>query len=182
MASPLITVKLENWDSTRARLALFPDNMRRNFMRGGARAAASLLAKRLKARLNADGMQTAAGSVRSSVKLIDRGIGVRGTVQYGGKYGKASGRGANRKKEQKDAWYAHILEWGAKAHEIKPGKGRRALAVGPPVSDFKGAVKHPGIRARLYAAKTAQQDMPAAQRAFADYVDKRVTRFWSTGR
>ena len=176
--STLIAVKFQGWEAVRTRLAYLPDRMRNNFMRGGARAAASLLAKRLKGRLASDGMQTAAGSVRSSVKLIDGGIGVRGTVQYGGQYGKTSGRGANRKKETRDAWYAHILEWGAKAHEIKPST-KKALAFGGAV---KGKVKHPGIRARLYASKTAQQDMPAAQKAFEDYVDKRVTRFWSTGR
>jgi hypothetical protein len=179
----VINARLEGFDELRARLDYFPDRMRNNFLRGGARAAGAVLARRLKARLSADGLRTAAGSVRTSVRLQGgpTATSVRGVVQYGGRYQSATGRGEARRKVSRDAWYAHILEWGAKPHEIRARPGH-TLALGPPLRDFRRKVKHPGIVARLYATRTAAQDMPAANRAFENYVEARVARFWSSGR
>jgi hypothetical protein len=177
----IIRVRLDGFDTLRARLDYFPDRMRNNFLRGGARAAASLLAKRLKTRLSSDGLQTAAGSVRSSVRLQGGPAGntVRGVVQYGGRYQKRASLDRGPVKTARDAWYAHILEWGARPHVIKPRPGRRALMIR---GAFVSKVRHPGIRARLYATQTAERDMPAANAAFERYVEARVARFWSTGR
>lgn len=181
MANLTIRTRLEGFDTLRARLGNFPDRMRNNILRGGARAAGAVLSKSLKNRLAGDGLKTAAGSVRTSVRLMGglRGNEVRGVVQYGGRYQRSLGRGEQRRKVTRDAWYAHILEWGARAHEIKPRPGKKALQIR---GRYVAKVKHPGIAARLYATHTAQRDMPAANRAFASYVERRVTRYWSTGR
>jgi hypothetical protein len=170
-------VRLDGFEALRSRLADFPDRTRRNALRGGARAAAAFLARRLKARLQGDGLATAAGSVRSKARLYgdDR---VVGTVQYGGQYT----RGRGDKRTTKDAWYAHILEWGAKPHVIRPQarRGKKAaLQIG---GRFVKKVRHPGIRARLYATTTARQDLPEAMRVYERYVETRVDRYWRTGK
>jgi hypothetical protein len=185
----VIAARLVGFDTVRGRLGLFPEKMQRNFLRGGARAAGSLLAKRLRQRIAAGGFDTAAGSVRTSVRLQGR-QSVRGVVQYGGRYTQARGRGEGRQKYSRDAWYAHILEWGARAHEIRPRKSRgrnAALKVAAYGAQFGGGglygrIRHPGVKPRLFATRTAQQDMPAAERVFEQYVDRRVERFWRSGR
>ena len=174
----IIRAELVGFEELRRRLLLFPKNMRKNAMRGGARAAAKFLAQRLKARLSAKNLDTAAGSVKHSARLFGDNR-VVGKVEYGSPYNKTIGRGVNRKTFTKDPWYAHILEWGARQHEITPVR-TKALKFG---GRYIGKVsKHPGVKPGLYAQRTADQDMPAAMRTFEQYVERRVTRYWSTGR
>lgn len=181
MAGTLIRVRLEGFETLRQRLVAFPERLRRNALRGGARAAATFLARRLRGRLQADGLATAAGSVRSSARLYADNR-VVGTVQYGGRYQ----RGRGDRRVTKDAWYAHILEWGARPHVIVPrrSRGPRAtLAVGAGYgTQFVRRVRHPGVRARLYASTTAAQDLPAAMQVYERYVDARIARYWRVGR
>lgn len=152
-----ISVKLEGLDVVRARLAVFPDRLRRNVMRGAIRAAATAFREGIRKRA-----PVKSGRLRRDIKLSARVFHdgrVSATVSVG------TGKGDRR------AFYAAALEAGAKPHQIKPA-ARRALMFG---GRFAAIVRnHPGIRARRFVADAASGEYPRAVSVFEAYVRTRV--------
>jgi hypothetical protein len=170
----LLRVKIDGADALIARMALLDANGHRRLMRGGLRAASRPLILRARAlaprgtRVRKDwkGRNTRPGELRRSIRFIAR-RDTTGGVQ-------AEVRAGNAR-----AWYAHIIERGAKAHEIRRGKRKRALNVdGLP----RAGVKHPGVRGRFFMRDAAQQAARAASDAFAVYVRQRYDRVLATGK
>lgn len=127
-----------------------PVNLEKNVMRSSMRAGAKLLMVKAKQKApvgpaNAENKKLYggyAGALRDSIRVgTDAKFGkIRAYVRAGGK----------NKKSGADVYYAHIIEWGAKAHPIKATKGG-FLRIG---NFFAKAVWHPGIKARAFMRPT----------------------------
>jgi len=127
-----------------------PLKIERNVMRSSMRAGAKVLMVKAKAKApvgpaNAENKKLYggyAGALRDSIRIgTDAKFGkIRAYVRAGGK----------NKKTGADVYYAHIIEWGAKAHPIKASKGG-FLRIG---NFFAKAIWHPGIKARAFMRPT----------------------------
>lgn len=152
-----IGIRLEGLDATRARLALFPDRLRKNILRGAIRAGAGVFRSGIRSRV-----PVKSGRLRRDVRISARSFPdghVQATVSVG------TGKGERR------AFYSAALEGGAKAHEIAP-LNRRALYFN---GQFVSVVRrHPGVRARGFVATAARSEYPAAVNAFDLYVRTRI--------
>ena len=156
-------VKIQGFDILKQRLSALPERLRRNIMRGGMRAAVAIIRKA--ARANAPVGRT--GNLRRSIRVSTRAFRdgwVEGTVKAGGKL----------------AYYANIVEVGAKAHPIRVTRAANALNLGGRA--LVKSVQHPGFQGRRYMERAAKQSEVPASNAFAAYVNNRVGIFLATGR
>lgn len=103
-------------------------------MNGALRGGAKVIAEEAKRNV-----PVRTGALRESIKIRRRANKRAGFINY---YVTAGGR----KKGQ--AWYAHLVEFGAKAHEIRPAKAKSLFIAGL----FREIVKHPGARAKPFLA------------------------------
>lgn len=147
------SVRLEGVDEVRTRLALFPQRLRRNILRGAIRAAAVVMRKGVQARVP---VRTVA--LRRSVTVSTRAYAdgrVEGKVTVGGR----------------KAFYANIVEVGAKQHVIRAATaGALNLGNGRIVEE----VRHPGFRGRGFVAATQAAEAAPASRAFFEYAQVRI--------
>lgn len=158
-----LNIKLQGFDVLKQRLSALPERLRRNIMRGGIRAAAAVI--RGVARNLAPLGRT--GNLRRSIQVSTRAFRdgrIEGKVTAGGKL----------------AYYANIVEAGARAHQISVTRAAKALNLGGRVLVKK--VQHPGFQGRRFMERAANQSEAAASDAFAKYVNNRVDLFLATGR
>lgn len=152
----MLDVKIKGFAELDKALAELPDKIERNIVRGALRAAAKVTeaeAKRL--------VPVRSGKLQASIRVSSRLVKGRpvATVTAGG----------NKKGQP---FYAHLVEFGAKAHFIKP-KSRKSLFLAGVMRegvDHPGATKHPFMRPALDSSATA------AVLAFGNYVKGRLTK------
>lgn len=153
-------VRIENFDAIRQRVAGLPQRLRTNILRGAMRAAVAVIRKA--ARANAPVGRT--GNLRRSIRVSTRSFRdgtVRGEVKAGGRL----------------AWYANIVEGGARPHEISVNE-RLALNLG---GRLVKKVQHPGFQGRRFMERAAQDSERPAAEAFERYVQQRVASYINTG-
>lgn len=157
-----LQLELRGFNEIKRTLALLPERLQRNYLRGGVRAALAVLAKEARQQAPAD-----TGELKRSIRTSTRAF-------YGGRLltgkVKVSGRRAR---------HAHLVEFGTRPHRIAV-RTARVLAVGPGV--FAKEVQHPGAKARPYMGTAVERKSSAAHDAFEIYVHTRLTRFWETGK
>ena len=79
----------------------------------------------------------------------------------------------------KKAWYAHIIEFGAKAHEIRASKKKSMLLSGI----LREVVQHPGVRPSGFMRRAFDQTAGAAVDEVARLTKKGVERLeWRRAR
>lgn len=163
-----VRVTLVGFQGLRMRYEQFPQRARKNIMRGGVAAALAVYRKALRPKV-----PVRSGRLRKSLRASTR-------IDRGGE--QAVGRVTLG---DRVAWYAHIIEGGAKAHTIRArvnratGKrGRLAL----PGGVYPSSVNHPGMRGRRIVDDTARVEHGHAQSAFEQYVQTRITRYLEEGR
>lgn len=127
-------------------LQTLPAKMEANVMRSGMGAGANVLVKEAKSRApvgepSKEGRKKYklyAGALRDSIRKSSR---IKfGTVMVSIK------AGGKNKKTGANVYYAHMIEWGTKAHTISARKGS-SLSFG---KFFGQSVKHPGIKPRPF--------------------------------
>lgn len=114
-----------------------PSNIEKNVMRSSMRAGAKVLMVQAKAKLKSD-----SGDLRDSIRI--------GTDAKGGRVTAYVRAGGKNKKTGVHVVYAHIIEWGAKAHAITARRGG-FLNFG---KVFARGVWHPGIKPRAFMRPT----------------------------
>lgn len=124
----------------------------RNILRSALRQGANAYKDEVKQNIPVD-----SGDLRRSVRVSTRSKG--GTVYASVKIG------------NKKAWYAHLVEFGTRAHKIKP-KNAQALAFGGAIVR---EVDHPGSRAKPFARPAFYSKSAAAIAAVAAQIRKRLT-------
>jgi HK97 gp10 family phage protein len=71
----------------------------------------------------------------------------------------------------RQAWYAHIVEGGAKPHLIRR-RGKKTLTLG-------GGIEHPGYRGRLFLKRAFEQNEREAVDTFSTFVRERIPKEWA---
>lgn len=166
MAEAVASVRIQGADALILRLGLLQKNMQRNIMRGALRAASKPIIRAAQATV-----PVRTGTLKRSIRFSSRGF-LDGSLRAEVKAGGAGLRG-------RSAFYAHIVERGAKPHSLVP-RGKDTVTVsmrGRVVRTLKrgvGEPHHKGFRARRYMARAAEASAAAASDAFADYVAQRL--------
>lgn len=144
-----------------------PAKIERTVLRGGLRAGADLIAEeavRLCPEAPPNMTAVKLGATRGELK---RSIKV--TVRVRRKTGWLN---AKITAGNKVAWYAHLVEFGAARHWIKP-KSRKSLFL---AGLFKEVIDHPGARPKPFMRPAFDAKHPAAVAAMADYIRARLPR------
>lgn len=152
----MLEVNIKGLAELERALSELPIKIERNIVRGMLRAAATVIAGQAKQR----------APVRSGrlAKSIRARSGLRNgqptaQVRVGG-----TGKG--------DPWYAHLVEFGAKPHEIKP-RARSSLLI---AGILREIVHHPGATAHPFMRPAMDTSHQAAALAAAEYARRRLTK------
>ena len=149
------TVKIHGLRELEKTLKELPARIEMNVMRGGVRAGARVFANAAKSNVN-----NVTGTLRKSIKVsarLDRRHSEVVAKVIAGTY------------------YAHMVEFGTKAHGIKP-KNRRALAFNGPDGPVVAAAEHPGAQAKPFMRPAFDEHMDAAIAAFRKYAETRLAK------
>jgi HK97 gp10 family phage protein len=135
-------------------LAEFTDKIKVNAIRGGARAGAKAIAAAVKATVPVD-----SGALKKTVRVSSRARGdmVTGAVKIG----------------NKDAWYAHLIEFATAAHIIKPRR-KRALAMRG--GGMATTIHHPGTPERPFIRPALVSQAQPALLAMGAYIRARLAK------
>ena len=135
-----------------------PANVEKNIVRGALRTGTKVMAAAVIA-----AAPEKTGALKRSVK-----------VRAGVRAGRVTARVSIGDKK---AWYLHILEGGAKPHDIRPkkrlkaGDAKRGLAFG----DFVyAAVHHPGIKGKPFFVRAVDGSAQRASDAVIAYIRNRL--------
>jgi HK97 gp10 family phage protein len=127
--------------------------LERNIMRGALRAGTVPIREDVKRRAPVD-----SGALRNSVRTTSRAR--KGQVSASVKVG------------NREAWYAHLIEFGTRPHVIKAKPGR-AMQFGGRIT---AQVNHPGITGKPFIRPAADATTPEAIREVTKYIRKRLTK------
>jgi len=152
----MLEIKIKGLAELQRALDELPDKIERNILRSALRQGAKVIETEAKRQVPVRTGKLR-DSIRTSVRLRD-GQPVA-TVTAGG-------RGKGR------PFYAHLVEFGAKAHFIKPKAAHSLFFAGIARNgvDHPGAQKHPFMRPALDAA------VQAAVLAFGQQIQRRLTK------
>lgn len=148
-----------------------PAKIERNVMRGALRAGVNVIKNQ--ARASAPVGQPSqenvrlyggyAGALRDSIRVTTRVRGGRVTASV-----KAGGKNS---RSRADVYYAHMIEFGTRAHFILPRKARGWLSF---LSVFARKISHPGARPRPFMRPALDSQAQNAVIAAAEYMKKRL--------
>lgn len=155
----MLEIKISGLDALQRALDELPAKLEANILRGALRAGMKVIEAEARALV-----PEASGKLRDSIRVssgIDRRLGrVRATVKAGGRKGKTS------------AFYAHMVEFGVKAHEIRP-KGARSLFF---AGISRTLIQHPGTSPKPFMRPAMDAKQSAALLAAGDYCRGRLTK------
>ena len=161
-------IEIRGLDELHRLMRELPEKIERNILRGGLRAAAKVVedeARRLvpvapPSGGNAKAYGVAAGALRASIRTSMRVRTKAGWVN------------AQVKAGNKQAWYAHLVEFGTARHWIKP-KNRKSLFF---AGLAREAVDHPGARPKPFMRPAFDANAQGAIEAMADYIRQRLPK------
>lgn len=153
-------------------LQTLPTKLEKNIMRAALVAGARVIMKEAKAHapvgrpsnVNAKLYGGYAGALRDSVRVTS------GFSKKGAAY--ASVKAGGRTKKGADVFYAHIVEYGARSHTIKP-RGKR-MEIGDKF--VAGAVEHPGVRPRPFMRPALDNRLDEALQVVTERIRKRLQK------
>lgn len=137
-----------------ALLASLPVKLETNVMRGALRAGARVYLNEVK-----QNIPEASGDLRKSARITTRK----------GRDGQVS---ASVKVGNRQAFYAHMVEFGTRAHTIAPKA--KAMQIGGQF--VAGAVEHPGTRPHPFMRPAADAKFTEAVAAVQAQIRKRLTK------
>jgi HK97 gp10 family phage protein len=153
-------------------LKQLPTRIEANVLRGALRAGQKAISDRAKQNLVTNG-SVDTGALRDSLR-----------VRFARKSAKFGWLRSNLIAGNKDAWYAHLVEFGSGSfytgsgesvrgpYEIKP-KNRKSLLI---AGIMRETVTHPGAKPKPFMRPAVDSGVAEATDAFAEYVRKRVPR------
>lgn len=154
-------------------LKTLPLKLEKNIMRSALAAGARVIAAEVKAKAPVGPPSTEnvklygayAGALRDSVRVSTKN-------EKGGKISAKVTVGGQNKKGAK-VFYAHFVEFGTKAHKIKPGK-KRAMALGGAL--LTTTIDHPGAKPKPFVRPAFDSKSGAAMEAVAAQIRARLTK------
>ena len=153
-------------------LQTLPVKLERNVMRAALAAGARVIrdeAKRLApvgrpSNTNDKEYGGYPGALRDSVR-VSTGVSKKGEVF-------ATVKAGGRTKKGADVFYAHIVEFGARRHIIRPRV--KKMQIGDKC--IAGQVEHPGVRPQPFMRPAADNKTPEALAVMTAYIRKRLTK------
>ena len=170
-----LRVQVEGLGDIQRRIAAMPGVVQRRILRGALRAGGSVLRKYLRR----EAPVSKERRLDYTGRAPHRSGALRRSVRVGVPFVRAGRVSVRISAGGREAFYAHIVEGGAKAHRIARRAGGRALSIGGRF--VAGAVNHPGFRGRFFARLAAAKGEQPAVQAFRAYVDDKVSQYWRTG-
>lgn len=154
-------VKIHGLRELEKKLNALPERIEKNVVRGALRAGARVIANEAKALVPVED-----GTLKKSIRVsarVDRQAGqVRSKITAG----------------NKEAFYAHMVEFGTAAHMIAPkqtAEPKKAIAF---EVNGEGVVvshaSHPGAKEKPFMRPALDNKATAAVEAFAEYAGKRI--------
>ena len=148
-------------------------NVEKKIMRGALAAGARVIAKEAKQNAGVGPTSSAnealyggyEGAMRDTVRVTS-GVSKTG-VAY------ASVKAGGRTKKGADVYYAHIYEFGARPHVIRP-RGKKSLQLGG--NFVAGTVMHPGMQGKPFMRPAADAKQSAAVAAVAAKIRERLAK------
>jgi len=137
-----------------ALLQTLPANMEKNIMRTALRAGAAVMMAEVKQRI-----PVASGKLAASARITTKYS--KGNVSASAKVGNSV------------AWYAHLVEFGTRAHLIKAKAPNTALRFG---GQTVREVMHPGTQARPFMRPAADAGLTPAVAAVQAKIRQRLTK------
>ena len=152
----MLETKIAGLDDLQALLNTLPSDIEKKVMRGAMRAGMKVVMDRARS-----GVPTRLGNLAGSMRMraSARNGRVAATITVG----------------SKRAFYAHMVEFGTKAHEIRP-KGKKSLFFAGLAREI---VHHPGAKAKPFlrpALDAAASENSEAFQAVKDYLEKRINK------
>lgn len=155
-------------------LQTLPVKIEKNILRSALVAGARVIAKEAKLRAPVGPPSDAgkqlyggyAGALRDSIRTSSR-IGKDGRVTASVKAGGGTKKGA-------DVFYAHIVEFGAASHRIRP-RAKKSLELGGKF--VAGTVAHPGIRPQPFMRPAADAKFTEAVAAVKLKIQTRLQQY-----
>lgn len=130
-----------------------PAKIEANVVRGGLRAGAIVIKNAIQ-----DACPVDDGDLKNSVKVSGRIKKKYGLISYRVRVG------------DKKAWYAHLIEFGTKAHEIRAKDGKSLFIGGL----MRTNIHHPGARPKPFIRPSFDQHEQQALDVATDYMRKRL--------
>lgn len=152
----MFDVKLKGFAELQKALSELPDKIERNIVRSALRAAAKVTLEEAKRQV-----PVRSGKLRDSLRVSTRLVKGKplATITVGG----------NRKNAP---FYAHLVEFGAKAHFIKPKRAKSLFIAGV----MRDGVEHPGARKHPFMRPALDATAQRAVIAFGQAVKARLTK------
>ncbi|MGQ5524257.1 HK97-gp10 family putative phage morphogenesis protein [Chitinimonas sp. PSY-7] len=142
-------------------LKQLPARVEANILRGALRAGAEVIAEDARNRV-----VHVSGDLADSVRVSARVYRRAGKVVVSIKAGSQAGKG------RKNVYYANMVEFGTRRHEIKP-KYRRSLFV---AGVMRQLVRHPGAKAKPFMRPALDTKAQAALTVASDYLRARLPK------
>ena len=139
-----------------------PVRLERTVLRGALRAAAVEIQNEARAQAPVD-----TGNLRDSIRVSTGGKRngyVFAHVKVGGT-------------KKGDAFYAHMVEFGTKPHEIRPKNAPSLFIAGI----MRAVVRHPGAQAKPFMRPAFDAKADSALERFGDYIKARLERLAKRG-
>ena len=167
------TVEVTGLKELDALLKTLPARIEGNVMRGGMRASLKVIGDVAKTNLAANGT-IKTGNLQKSIRI---GFKRKSETGYGWMRGRLSAG-------NKDAWYAHFIEFGTasfytghgktvgKPYEIHPKNHKSLFFAGV----MREVIVHPGIHPKPFMRPALDQASGKAITTFADYLRVRLPR------
>lgn len=154
-------------------LQTLPVKLERNIMRAALANGARVIMREAKAlapvgqpsNTNAQEYGGYPGALRDSVR-VSTGVTRKGEAF-------ASVKAGGRTKKGADVFYAHIVEFGARRHIIRPRPGKKLNIGGQFIG---GTVEHPGVRPQPFMRPALDAKLSEALAATTVYIRKRLAK------
>lgn len=154
-------------------LQTLPVKLEKNIMRAALAAGARVIMREAKAKapvgqpsnVNASEYGGYPGALRDSVRVTT------GVTRTGQAF--ASVKAGGRTKKGADVFYAHIVEYGARRHMIRP-RAKKALEIGGKF--VGGEVDHPGVRPQPFMRPAVDSKLPEALLEVTSQIRKRLAK------
>lgn len=164
----MLEFQIQGLDELKRQLDTLPAKIEGNVMRGALRAGVNVLKKEAEAHV-----PVKTGALRNSLRISF----ARKSQQYGWLR-------AHLKAGNKDAWYAHLIEYGTASYysgtgstvggpyDIRASKGKSLFFAGL----FAQVITHPGIRPQPFMRPALDKAAAPALDAVAHYIRNRLPR------
>lgn len=149
--------KIKGGPELQKALNALPVRLEKNFLRAGLRAGATIVRDAARENINDD-----TGALSKSVRISTRS--------------KAGQVSASVRAGSKEAYYAHMVEYGTSPHILNKGASRRSKVLSIAGNLVSGKVEHPGAKPAPFLRPAIDQNQAAVIEAVGSRIRDRLKK------